>query len=116
MSLAAFQTIVAEVMSTPLITAPPDESTRNAMETMTQCRCRHLVVMDDGEMVGIVSIGDRCMFGRGTGIVGHLSIEIGDDADLPDGSAAISSAMPDAGSVSSTIGAPAWNAAHWPST
>jgi acetyltransferase-like isoleucine patch superfamily enzyme len=27
----------------------------------------------------IVSIGDRCMFGRGTGIVGHLSIEIGDD-------------------------------------
>ena len=27
----------------------------------------------------VVSIGDRCLIGRGTGIVGHLSIEIGDD-------------------------------------
>jgi acetyltransferase-like isoleucine patch superfamily enzyme len=27
----------------------------------------------------IVTIGDRCLIGRGTGIVGHLSIEIGDD-------------------------------------
>jgi acetyltransferase-like isoleucine patch superfamily enzyme len=27
----------------------------------------------------VVSIGDRCLIGRGSGIVGHLSIEIGDD-------------------------------------
>ena len=27
----------------------------------------------------VVGIGDRCLIGRGTGIVGHLSIEIGDD-------------------------------------
>ena len=27
----------------------------------------------------VVSIGDRCLIGRGTGIVGHLSIEIGHD-------------------------------------
>ena len=27
----------------------------------------------------VVVIGDRCLIGRGTGIVGHLSIEIGDD-------------------------------------
>lgn len=51
-------TSVAEVMSAPLITAPLDESTRTAMETMTECRCRHLVIMDDEEMVGVVSIGD----------------------------------------------------------
>lgn len=51
-------TTVAEVMSAPLITAPPDESTRDAMETMTECRCRHLVVMDGDEMVGVVSLGD----------------------------------------------------------
>lgn len=30
-----------------------------------------------GEVV--VTIGDRCLIGRGSGIVGHLSIEIGDD-------------------------------------
>jgi acetyltransferase-like isoleucine patch superfamily enzyme len=27
----------------------------------------------------VVSIGDRCLIGRGSGIVGHLSITIGDD-------------------------------------
>lgn len=27
----------------------------------------------------VVTIGDRCLVGRGSGIVGHLSIEIGDD-------------------------------------
>ena len=27
----------------------------------------------------VVRIGDRCLIGRGSGIVGHLSIEIGDD-------------------------------------
>lgn len=27
----------------------------------------------------VVSIGDRCLIGRGSGIVGHLSIRIGDD-------------------------------------
>jgi acetyltransferase-like isoleucine patch superfamily enzyme len=27
----------------------------------------------------VVSIGDRCLIGRGSGIVGHLGIEIGDD-------------------------------------
>lgn len=27
----------------------------------------------------VVSIGDRCLIGRGSGIVGHLSIEIGND-------------------------------------
>lgn len=27
----------------------------------------------------VITIGDRCLIGRGSGIVGHLSIEIGDD-------------------------------------
>jgi acetyltransferase-like isoleucine patch superfamily enzyme len=27
----------------------------------------------------VISIGDRCLIGRGSGIVGHLSIDIGDD-------------------------------------
>ena len=27
----------------------------------------------------VISIGDRCLFGKGSGIVGHLDIEIGDD-------------------------------------
>jgi CBS domain-containing protein len=51
-------TLVSEVMSSPLITVTTAESTRNAMETMTECRCRHLVVVTEDEMVGIVSLGD----------------------------------------------------------
>lgn len=51
-------TPVSEVMSSPLITVAPDESTHTAMETMTERRCRHLVVVEDSGMVGIVSLGD----------------------------------------------------------
>ena len=52
------ETRMHEVMSSPLITVPTSESTRVAMETMTECRCRHLVVMDSDSMAGIVSLGD----------------------------------------------------------
>lgn len=51
-------TPVSQVMSSPLITVPPDESTHVAMETMTDRRCRHLVIVEDEAMVGIVSLGD----------------------------------------------------------
>lgn len=59
-------TVMSEVMSSPLITAEPDESTKDAMETMTECRCRHLIIMQDEKMVGIVSLGD---------LVKHLLVE-----------------------------------------
>lgn len=59
-------TPISEVMSSPLITVAPDEPSRDAMSTMTECRCRHLVVLDGDEMVGIVSLGD---------LVKHLLVE-----------------------------------------
>lgn len=59
-------TVMSEVMSSPLITAEPDESTKDAMETMTECRCRHLIITEDEKMVGIVSLGD---------LVKHLLVE-----------------------------------------
>jgi CBS domain-containing protein len=52
------ETSVEDVMSSPLITVGPAESTQRAMETMTDCRCRHLVVVDGDRMEGIVSLGD----------------------------------------------------------
>jgi len=51
-------TVMSEVMSSPLITVTTGDSTRTSMETMTECRCRHLVVMEDTTMAGIVSLGD----------------------------------------------------------
>jgi len=51
-------TPVSQVMSSPLITVEPGESTHAAMEVMTERRCRHLVVVEESGMVGIVSLGD----------------------------------------------------------
>ena len=51
-------TAVADVMSSTLITVDIGESVQIAMETMTQCSCRHLVVMDKESMAGIISLGD----------------------------------------------------------
>ena len=57
-SLSSKETAVGEVMSSPVITAGPGESIQKCMETMTNCRCRHLPVVDGEELLGIVSIGD----------------------------------------------------------
>lgn len=51
-------TALREVMSSPLITVNASDSTNAAMETMTRCRCRHLIVVEGARMVGIVSLGD----------------------------------------------------------
>ena len=51
-------TPLRDVMSSPLITVSTSDSSEVAMETMTECRCRHLVVTEGGKMVGIVSLGD----------------------------------------------------------
>jgi CBS domain-containing protein len=47
-----------DVMTAPVITIRPQESVCDAMELMTDRRIRHLPVVESGELVGIVSIGD----------------------------------------------------------
>jgi len=49
---------VGEIMSTELTVATPDEQLENCMSTMTEKRIRHLPVLEDGKVVGILSIGD----------------------------------------------------------
>jgi len=57
-SLSSQQTLVGDVMTTPVISADPNDSIQQCMETMTTCRCRHLPVVENGKLLGIVSIGD----------------------------------------------------------
>ncbi len=57
-SRSSRETPVVDVMSSPVITATPDDSIEQCMETMTRCRCRHLPVVDGDDLLGIVSIGD----------------------------------------------------------
>lgn len=49
---------VAEVMTRAVRTCAPNTGTTELAETMTEGRIRHLPVVDDGRLVGIVSIGD----------------------------------------------------------
>ena len=57
-SLSSQQTPVGDVMTTPVISAEPGDSIQHCMETMTTCHCRHLPVVENGKLLGIVSIGD----------------------------------------------------------
>jgi CBS domain-containing protein len=49
---------VAEIMTTPVRTCSPQDPVKAVMETMTAHRIRHLPVVSNGRLVGIVSIGD----------------------------------------------------------
>ncbi len=49
---------VIEVMTTRLITGSPDDTVEAAMGLMTKNRIRHLPVLSEGQLLGLVSIGD----------------------------------------------------------
>jgi CBS domain-containing protein len=49
---------VDEIMSSPPVTVHPKATIDDCMRCMTDQRCRHLPVVDDGGVVGVVSIGD----------------------------------------------------------
>lgn len=51
-------TLVREVMTSPVICVWPDDTIEACMSLMTHKRIRHLPVMEGGELVGIISIGD----------------------------------------------------------
>jgi CBS domain-containing protein len=51
-------TLVSEILSTNVVTVSPTESLDDAMRKMTEFRIRHLPVVDEDHVVGIVSIGD----------------------------------------------------------
>ena len=52
------QAPVSEIMTSQVRTCPPDTTVHELMRVMTEGRFRHVPVIDDGRLVGIVSIGD----------------------------------------------------------
>ena len=52
------ETPVWQIMSSPVVTVAPDQDVRQCMQLMTHRRIRHLPVVEQGRMVGVISIGD----------------------------------------------------------
>ena len=49
---------VSDIMTTDVRVCSPDDSFGGLMAVMTQHRVRHVPVLDDGRLVGMLSIGD----------------------------------------------------------
>ncbi|MBA3991081.1 MAG: CBS domain-containing protein [Propionibacteriales bacterium] len=52
------ESLVADIMTTTVKTAAPSDSVDDLMRIMTEHRIRHVPVVVDGQLKGIVSIGD----------------------------------------------------------
>ena len=68
-------TSVHEIMSPRLVTVTPHDTVGECMRLMTDERVRHLPVMEHGEFVGILSIGDvvRWMISAQTAHIDQLT-------------------------------------------
>ena len=51
-------TPVRTIMSSPVITVSPDDSVSHCMQLMTDRHVRHLPAVEEGRVIGMVSIGD----------------------------------------------------------
>lgn len=58
MERSSYNTEVSEIMSADVITVGPEASNEACMQLMTEKRLRHLPVLQDGRMIGLISIGD----------------------------------------------------------
>jgi CBS domain-containing protein len=56
------ETAVREIMTSPLIVVSPTTGIDECMALMTERRIRHLPVVEGGEVIGLVSIGDLVKF------------------------------------------------------
>ncbi|MCY4357264.1 MAG: CBS domain-containing protein [Gammaproteobacteria bacterium] len=55
---ASKQTLVSEIMTDEVITISSGSGVEESLAIMTKNRIRHLPVVDDGQIVGIISMGD----------------------------------------------------------
>ncbi len=76
------ETRVRELMTQDVITITPSTTIDEAMEIMTRHRIRHLPVVEDGKVVGVVSIGDivKTVIENQQHVISHLEGYIAGDA------------------------------------
>jgi CBS domain-containing protein len=52
------ETLVSEIMTTHVVSVQPDWTADQCMALMTDKHIRHLPVMEQGRLIGVISIGD----------------------------------------------------------
>jgi CBS domain-containing protein len=52
------ETPVWQIMSAPVLTVRSDQTVQECMQLMTDRRVRHLPVVENGKVIGVLSIGD----------------------------------------------------------
>ena len=62
--------LISNIMSKSLVTCDLNTSVTELMDTMTEKKIRHILIMEDNKLLGIVSIGD---------VVNHLIDKIKDE-------------------------------------
>ena len=58
MGRSSKETPVRDIMSSPVMYVRPDQTNEECMALMTDNRLRHLPVVDQGKLMGLISIGD----------------------------------------------------------
>jgi CBS domain-containing protein len=58
MGRSSAETPLREIMSAPVTTVTPSDSVNHCMKLMTDKRMRHLPVVENGKVIGMLSIGD----------------------------------------------------------
>ncbi len=58
MGRSSKETLVRDIMTSPVMYVRPDQTNEECMALMTDSRVRHLPVVDKGELIGLISIGD----------------------------------------------------------
>ena len=70
----SMETQIGEIMTSNLITVSPDSTIDECMTLMTGKYIRHLPVVADGKLAGIISIGDvvRRIIEDQKSVIGHM--------------------------------------------
>ena len=73
-SRSSKDTLVSEIMTTPGVSVGPSNTVEDCMRIMTLQLIRHLPVVDEGRIIGIVSMGDlvRQVISTQSEIIQHL--------------------------------------------
>ncbi|SDX28261.1 CBS domain-containing protein [Collimonas sp. OK242] len=58
MGRSSTDTFVRDIMTSSVMYVRPDDTNEQCMALMTENRLRHLPILDDGKLIGIISIGD----------------------------------------------------------